>query len=1467
MALAAQALSPVPKATWLGLSSNDWGDSGNWIFGPVPNNANAIAEFSSKNPFTNGVNLGGGPFLIRELNIWNSGGMGWTFEYGTLVFSPGGRIIVENRADIFPILDNGSFELSGPVTITVMAGGRFLSNPAGIITGPGSLTIEGAGETVFKGLNTYTGGTVINGGVLQIGDGWTMGQLTPGPVVNNGMLRFFRSDDITSGETISGTGAVEKRGAGRLTLTGASSYSGTTSVQEGILQLGLGGTTGSIGGGPINLSATTGLVVNRSDSLAMPNVITGTGTLSHTGSGTTTLSGNSAAFGGTTNINAGSLLLTGSLGGTVNVNAGGLLGGTGTVGSAGRTTTVNSGGRLAPGLSPGTLTVAGNLALAAGSVSNFELRTPGLVGGAGPTANDLVVVQGDLSIANGSILNLSASVSGSYRLFNVDGTITPGGGANLGFTTINTTGGAFTASVFQTAGSPNQVNALLVSAGQAVQAFDGSDFTGAVAGGQGGLGTWASASTNWTENPNGVINDRWLGQVGIFGGAAGGMVTASGALDFQGLQFTVNGYSVAGGALNAVGNGVAGGNAQAAFLNIDAGVTTTISSTITSTAGVGLDKLGQGTLILAGANSYAGMTDIQAGALEIRNGTALGAADGLQATGTRVRTGAALALAGGIAVGNEALSLSGNGIANGGALRSLSGSNAWAGPITLEVASRINADAGTLTLGGPIGGTGRNLAVGGAGDITINGAITTGAGALTHDGSGTLTLNGANSFTGLTGNVSGTLVNNGRLAGTLSNDAIIRNAGTVLGGLVNRALASNLPTGSIQQGVSNSGVFSNAGTVQGGLVNTAQASNLATGSIQQGVDNSGTLYNSGTILGGLANAAQPATLATGEPQTAVSNSGTLFNGGAILGGLVNTEKASNLPTGSIQKGVRNSGFFESSGAIDGGLTNESLVQISGQLAGDVVNGSNGIIWVAGPLRGAMPAFDNAGYVALQGGDLTGVRAFSNAGLLTASDGMARTLGADTFTNQSTGVVSQANGRLSDVLTITGNYIGAPGSRVQQDIDLALPGNAGAGDRIMVGGSASGATTFVFNPTSSRRAVFRAPIPVFTTSGDNTLVANEGKLGQLGSGFFDYFLRRSASRSGFEIASFYNSSPAASVAGSLAGLTSSQQSSFQAPYAAIVSRSSDCRPDQPIGGPFIRMRAADSTMTERSAGDIVGGGIPFTGSTRSSASLRGFQSGFDLGLCNLRNSGWSMHAGLVAGVSEISATGLSRAPTPVPGLDAAARARAIANVPFVGAYSFVSNGAFTAEFDVRRDFYDVQLSSADTSTGFAFIGPHQRVKGDGWSFNGSLAYRIAIGERLHLEPMVGLSRARTSFGSIPFATGGSDAMRIDPLESLMARVGLSAGASFQVSNHLVAAPFVSGSLWRAFSKPLRTEAQVGSSAQTFVAETEQQATFGQIGAGLQLNSSDAALASYIRGDLRFGDRIAGRSLNAGLKLSF
>ncbi len=1466
MGVSAHALSPVPTFSWWHLGTNIWGDSGNWLYGVVPNFPTAVVIFSTKDPSPPDVSLAGGTYQLGTLDFYNQTAMGYTFRNGTLVIGSGGRINIDNQAGPKDLFDNVNLSLSGPTTLNVVAGGFFTMNETSAFVGSGRLTITGAGRSVFAGNNTYSGGTTISGGTLQVGVGGTSGTAGTGPITNNSVLSFFRSDDLVLSQQISGTGLVEQGGSGKLVFAVDQTYTGPTSIANGALQLGNGSTGGAMGGGTITIGAGASLILNRSGTASMTNAISGSGTLNQIGSAATTLSGNSSAFTGTTNVDAGSLLVTGSLGGTVNINAGALLGGTGTVGSAGLTTTIATGAQLSPGLSPGTLTVAGNLSIAAGSTSIFELRTPGVAGGAGAGANDLVIVGGNLSIANGAILNVNASVSGIYRLFNVGGTITPGGGANLGFTTINITGGTYTASVFQTAGAPNGVNLLLSSGGQIVQAFDGIDFTGVAAGAQGGAGPWNGAGTNWAQDPSGILNDRWWGQVGVFGGATGGAVTVAGPLDFQGLQFSTNGYSLSGGSINATGNSAA--NARASFLNIDAGVTTTIGSGVTSAAGVGIDKLGRGTLVLTGANSYSGLTDIQAGVVEIRNGAALGTADGTEATGTRVRPGAALAISGGVTAANEALFLGGGGVADDGALRSLSGSNAWNGPIQLEAASRINTDGGTLTLGGVIAGAGRNLTIGGAGTTVVTGAIATGTGGLTHDGSGTLTLGGINSFTGLTLNARGMLVNTGVLAGTVRNEAALDNGGTIGGGLVNTALATNGAGGTIHQGTTNGGTFTNWGTVNGGLLNTATAASLGAGAAAAPAPESGILDNAGTINGGLVNAAKATNRATGIINQGVTNGGTFENAGTVSGGLVNQARASNLAGGIIHQGVTNLALLDHAGTIHGGLTNEGLVQATGTLNGSVANRSTGVFVLSGALSGAMPLFDNAGAVSINAGDLTGVTAFTNSGLLAASHGGSRTLGAATFTNGATGLVSQVNGKASDVLAITGDFVGVAGSRIQQEINLGLPrGEAVNGDQIVVSGAASGATAFSFAPTSTSRAAFGQPIPVFTTGGENKLAANEGRLTELGQGFFDYFLRRSPSRNGFEIVSFYNSGPAAGVASSLASLTSSQQASFRQSFSSIVPRATDCRSNQFVGGPFIRVSAGDMTTKADSAGDMAGGGLSFSSSTRFSSSLRGFQTGFDLGLCNVGGSGWNIHAGVMGGVADISANGLSRAPTPVSGLEISTRTRATANVPFVGIYSFATNGAFTAELDVRRDFYDVKLSSNDAATGLVFVSPNQKLKGDGLSFNGSLSYRWAIGERFHVEPQVGLSKARSSFGLVPFATGSQDFMRIDPLMSLMGRVGLSAGATLPVAEKLVLGPFVSGSLWHEFAKPTRSQTSIGSSGQSFLAETQRVGTFGQVGAGLTISHNDGLLSGYVRGDLRFGERLAGKALNAGLKLSF
>ncbi|VHO03253.1 autotransporter-associated beta strand repeat-containing protein [Candidatus Rhabdochlamydia sp. T3358] len=184
------------------------------------------------------------------------------------------------------------------------------SEYTGVISGSGTLTKQNTGLLILSNANTYSGGTRISGGILQ-------GNTTSlqGDIINDASLIF---DQISSGQyvgVISGSGNVVKKNAGTLILSNANTYSGGTTVIEGILQ----GNATSLQGDIANDAL---VVFDQVDTGTYNGMISGTGAVIKQNTGTLFLQG-SNHVGGTT-INAGTLALLGRLPdiGSVTVNAG-----------------------------------------------------------------------------------------------------------------------------------------------------------------------------------------------------------------------------------------------------------------------------------------------------------------------------------------------------------------------------------------------------------------------------------------------------------------------------------------------------------------------------------------------------------------------------------------------------------------------------------------------------------------------------------------------------------------------------------------------------------------------------------------------------------------------------------------------------------------------------------------------------------------------------------------------------------------------------------------------------------------------------------------------------------------------------------------------------------------------------------------------------------------------------------------
>ncbi|HEX7921922.1 MAG TPA: autotransporter-associated beta strand repeat-containing protein [Bradyrhizobium sp.] len=417
------------------LQLGNGGTSGS-ITGDVINNG--ILAVNRSDIYTFGGNISGSGAFVQSgsgttiLSGTNSYGGGTTLAAGILSVSSDANLGAAASALSFA---GGTLQVTGTTftgtlrTINWGGGGFDIADAANnfnvsqSLTGNGALTKSGAGTLIFTGNNSYTGGTTIAAGTLQLGNGGTTGSIT-GDVTNNGTLAVNRAGTYTLSGNISGSGAFAQRGIGATILTGTNTYTGGTTIAQGMLQLGDGGTTGSITGDVVNNGT---LAFNRVDAVGFTGAISGTGTVVKLGLGTLTLNGQST-YTGATFVDAGKLVVGddthggASLASTVTVNNGGTLGGIGTVGGI----TAYTGGIVAPGNSIGTLNVAGNVSFAAGSIYQVEANAAG--------QSDKIAASGTATLAGGNVLALAQT--GTYAPQTVYTILTANGGVSGTFSNV-----------------------------------------------------------------------------------------------------------------------------------------------------------------------------------------------------------------------------------------------------------------------------------------------------------------------------------------------------------------------------------------------------------------------------------------------------------------------------------------------------------------------------------------------------------------------------------------------------------------------------------------------------------------------------------------------------------------------------------------------------------------------------------------------------------------------------------------------------------------------------------------------------------------------------------------------------------------------------------------------------------------------------------------------------------------------
>jgi autotransporter-associated beta strand protein len=231
-------------------------------------------------------------------NNWDLTTANWLNGATPSVFAQSNSVTFDDTGSATPPVNiTGSLQ---PSSITVNASQNYTFSGPGSLDGAGSLAQIGSGTLIINNSNSFTGGTVISSGTLQLGTNGSAGSIA-GPIIDNSTLVFDHSNTNSYANAISGTGSLTVNGSGLEILTTDNTYTGGTTINAGTLQL---NTPAAAGPGPVPVVVNSALNLLAGGSY-FSNSISGSGVINILPVNLLPTGGNDyAQFNGSLNINA-----------------------------------------------------------------------------------------------------------------------------------------------------------------------------------------------------------------------------------------------------------------------------------------------------------------------------------------------------------------------------------------------------------------------------------------------------------------------------------------------------------------------------------------------------------------------------------------------------------------------------------------------------------------------------------------------------------------------------------------------------------------------------------------------------------------------------------------------------------------------------------------------------------------------------------------------------------------------------------------------------------------------------------------------------------------------------------------------------------------------------------------------------------------------------------------------------------